>query len=383
MRVMNTPRSMDLEITTHCNLRCAYCSHFSSAGDVTKELSTDEWLQFFGELQRCRVMDVCLQGGEPLLRPDFQELVKGIVQNRMRFSILTNGTLLTEDLASFLASTGRCNSIQVSIDGSSPEPHDAFRGKGTFELALRGLRTALDARLPATVRVTIHRRNVGDLQRLARLLLEDLNIPEFSTNAASHFGLCRKNADLVQLTVRERSQAMATLLELSRKYNGRISAMAGPLAEAYRWLALEQALAQGVDRFPNGGFLTGCGGSFSKLGVRADGTIVPCTQLSAMELGRINRDDLQEVWLRHPELNRFRGRSSIPLSDFPLCRGCKFINYCTGNCPALAESLLCDPYHPSPDVCYKRFLEAGGEPPVTDALWDESDPDAAARQVEL
>lgn len=362
---------MELEISTSCNLRCAYCSHFSSAGDVAEELPTEEWLEFFGELRRCCVMDVCLQGGEPLLRLDLPALIEGIVSNRMRFSILTNGTLITDELASFLASTGRCNGVQVSIDGATPEPHEAFRGKGSFEKALQGLKILLRHRVPATVRVTIHRRNVGGLHALARLLLEELSIPGFSTNAASHFGLCRKNADLIQLTEQERSQAMATLFQLQRKYEGRISASAGPLAEAHKWLSFERARSEGVSGFPNGGFLTGCGGAFSKLGVRADGAIVACTQLPGMELGRINQDDLKEVWLNHPELNRFRRRASIPLSDFPYCQGCDFINYCTGNCPGIADSMLQDPYHPSPDSCYKRFLEAGG------ALPQEDDPEVS------
>jgi MoaA/NifB/PqqE/SkfB family radical SAM enzyme len=50
----------------------------------------------------------------------------------MRFSILSNGTLITEELAAFLAGTRRCDSVQVSIDGSKPETHDTCRGQGTF-----------------------------------------------------------------------------------------------------------------------------------------------------------------------------------------------------------------------------------------------------------
>ena len=101
----------------------------------------------------------------------------------------------------------------------------------------------------------------------------------------------------------------------------------------------------------------------SKLAVRADGVMVPCAQMSHMMLGRINRDDLQEVWQGHPELLRLRERRNIPLSDFEFCRGCDYINYCTGNCPALAYTILGDVNHPSPDACLKRFLEAGGRLP--------------------
>ena len=360
---MKTPKSVDLEITNRCNLRCKYCSHFTSHGDVDKDLSTEEWLRFFEELNRCAVMDVCLQGGEPFIRDDFKELVEGVVKNRMRFSILSNGTLITDEMAEFLASTGRCNSIQVSIDGSVDTTHDAFRGKGNFFKAVSGLKSLMKHNLPATVRVTIHRKNVRDLEAVSQLLLEEIGLSGFSTNAASHLGLCRQNAEQVQLTAEERSFAMDTLLRLDDKYNGRISAQAGPLAEARGWLEMEKARKNGLECLPNRGFLTGCGGFLSKMAIRADGVMVPCGLIPGMELGRINRDDLKDVWQNHAELNRFRNRRSIPLSDFEFCRDCDYINYCTGSCPAIAGTLLDDPYHPAPDACLRRFMEEGGQLP--------------------
>ncbi len=363
MKLMKTPKSVDLEITNRCNLRCRYCSHFTSKGDVGLDLATEEWLRFFEELGRCAVMDVCLQGGEPFIREDLKDLVEGIVRNRMRFSILSNGTLITDDMAAFLAATGRCDSVQVSIDGSVETTHDAFRGQGNFHRALSGLKHLMKHNLPATVRVTIHRKNVRDLDAIAHLLLEEIGLPSFSTNSASHLGLCRQNAEQVQLTAEERTLAMETLLRLTRKYNGRISAQAGPLAEAQGWLGMVQAKEKGLERLSNHGFLTGCGGFMTKMAVRADGVMVPCNLIPGMELGRINRDDLGDVWRNHPELNRFRNRTSIPLSDFETCRDCDYINYCTGSCPALAFTLLNDPYQPSPDACLKRYLDDGGRLP--------------------
>jgi SynChlorMet cassette radical SAM/SPASM protein ScmE len=363
MRLMRTPRSVDLSITARCNLKCSYCSHFTSAGDVNRELDTDEWLQFFEELNRCAVTDVCLQGGEPSSRQDFKELVQGIVKNRMRFSVLTNGTLITDQTAAFLASTKRCDSVQVSIDGSIATTHDAFRGRGNFVRALDGLKLLRKHDVSTTVRVTIHRRNVSELDNIARFLLTDLALPEFSTNSASHFGLCRKNSDQVQLTVEERSRAMEMLLRLSKEYDGRISAQAGPLAEVLNWQEMELARRAGKADFPNGGYLTGCGGPMSKLAVRADGVIVPCAQMPDMELGLINRDDLRMIWQEHPDLNRLRNRVNIPLSDFEFCRDCKYMDYCTGNCPAVASTMVHDPWRPSPDACYRKFLESGGKLP--------------------
>jgi SynChlorMet cassette radical SAM/SPASM protein ScmE len=287
----------------------------------------------------------------------------GIVRNRMRFSILSNGTLITDGMAAYLASTRRCNSVQVSIDGSIPTTHDACRGEGNFVRALEGIAALRRHRVPVAVRVTIHRQNLHDLENIARFLLEETGLPSFSCNSACHLGLCRKNADLVELTPPERSRAMEELLRLNRKYPGRITATAGPLAEATMFWEMERARRAGKPSISGRGFLTGCGGTMSKLAVRADGTMVPCCQVPMMELGRINRDPLKEVWQHHPDLNRFRRRNEIPLDSFEFCRNCQYIPYCTGSCPGTAVTLIGDPYHPSPDACLRLFLEGGGRLP--------------------
>ena len=368
MDLMKTPRSLDICITGHCNLRCAYCSHFGSAGEVPADLAAGEWLEFFQEVGQAQVLEVCLSGGEPFIREDLRQLIDGIVQNRMRFSLLTNGTLITEEISAYLASTGRCNGLQVSLDGSMPETHDACRREGNFYRAVDGIRQLQEQQLPVTVRVTIHKHNVLDLANVAKLLLEDLGLPGFSTNAASYMGLCQQNAEQIMLSAQDRTCAMETLLSLAEKYPGRISATAGPLAEARQWLEMEQARREGREFLPGKGYLTGCAGPLSKLAVRADGVMVPCTQLSHLELGRINQDDLVEVWQQHPSLVRLRQRHTIPLREFDFCRGCDYLNYCSGNCPALAYTLYGTENHPSPDACLKIFLEAGGRLPQASRL---------------
>jgi len=361
---MRTPKKIDIDITNRCNLRCRYCYHFESAGDADGDLPAAEWLRFFGELNRCAVTEVTLAGGEPFIREDLEEIVGGIVKNRMRFAVLSNGTLITDETAAFLAATGRCNYVQVSIDGSMPESHDAMRGRGSFARAVEGLLTLRRNGVPAAVRVTIHRKNVRDLEAIARFLLEDIGLPSFGTNSAGAMGLCRKNAEMVQLTTEERVIAMETLLRLTKKYNGRINAMAGPLAEARGWWDMEDA-RNGEKQLtsPKRGYLTGCGCYRSGLAVRADGAITPCTMLSHIELGRINRDDLGEIWREHAALNALRRRDEIPLSSFPFCEGCPYVNFCTGNCPGLSYTLMGEVNHPSPDACLRTFLAEGGRLP--------------------
>ena len=358
--VMRTPRTVDIEITARCNLRCRYCYFFQNPDVEYRDLPTDEWLAFFDELGALGVMDVILAGGEPFLRDDLRALLEGVVRNRMRFSLLSNGSLIDDGITAFLSGTGRCDHVQVSVDGSRAEIHDACRGTGSFDGAIRGIRTLQRHRVNVAVRLTIHRHNVDDLENIAHLLLEELGLPGFSTNAAGYLGACRLNAMDVLLNSRERQEAMATLLRLAEKYDGRISANAGPLAEGRMWRRMEEARAQGEPPIPGRGRLTACGCPGKKIAVRADGVIVPCSMLPHIELGRIHRDPLGEVWRHSPEMNRLRGRHAIPLTGFEFCAGCSYIPYCTGNCPGLAYTLTGRVDHPSPDACLRRYLAEGG-----------------------
>jgi SynChlorMet cassette radical SAM/SPASM protein ScmE len=361
--VMRSPRTVDVEITSRCNLRCRYCYYFDNPESGYGDLPAGEWLRFFGELGEAAVMEVCLAGGEPFIRPDLAEILDGIVGARMRFSILSNGTLVDDGLAAMVAATGRCSSVQVSIDGSKAETHDSFRGSGSFDKAVKGLAALRRHGLPVTVRLTVHRRNVDDLEEAARFLLEELGLRSFSTNAAGYLGSCRRNMGEVLLSTEERERAMRILLRLEKIYPGRIQAAAGPLAEGRMWREMEDARKGGKEPSFGGGGLTACGCPANKIAVRADGVIVPCTMLSHMELGRINRDGFLEVWRKSPKLRTLRGRDTIPLDTFEECAGCGYRSFCTGNCPGLAYSLTGEVDRPSPDACLRRYLDDGGTIP--------------------
>ncbi len=281
----------------------------------------------------------------------------------MRFNLLSNGSLIDDDIADFIANTGRCNYVQISIDGFSPETHDVCRGKGSFEKAVRGIRILQKHGVPVASRLTIHHFNVNKLDEITDFILNDLGLPGFGTNSAGYLGSCRKNAENVQLTVEDRQIAMSTLLRLEKEHPGRISAAAGPLAEARHWRRMEQAKILGDLTFPIGGHLTACGCPNQRIAIRSDGVIVPCNMLPHSALGRINEDSLQEIWLNSPEMMRMRLRHRISLSEFDFCHGCPYISYCTGNCPGLAFSITGKVDYPSPDSCLRKFLADGGSVP--------------------
>ena len=213
-QLMRTPRTVDLELTSRCNLACRYCYYLDNEGVSYEDLPTERWLSFIRELGEAQVMSVCLSGGEALLREDLFTLLDAVVANRMRFELLSNGIALTAEVAQRLKATGRCNHVQISLDGSRAEIHEIMRGKGSFAPALAAIRTLQAAAVPVTVRVTVHAGNIDDLPATACLLLEELKLPGFSTNSISSLGSNSKYNEEMFLTPPQRLRAMQMLADL-------------------------------------------------------------------------------------------------------------------------------------------------------------------------
>jgi SynChlorMet cassette radical SAM/SPASM protein ScmE len=356
----DAPQTLDISVTGRCNLACRYC-FYADAMHSRPDLPAEQWLSFFDELGRLAVRKVCLSGGEIFVRSDLMDLIDGLIANRMRYSLLTNGTLVTEKTVSLLEKRrpkARLESIQVSIDGSCPEVHDASRGKGSFRKAIQGLRLLHEAGLPVTSRVTINRHNVDDLEHIAGLLLDEIGLPGFSTNDAMPVGAGCSNQDTITLQPRQQLKAMKAMARLEKRYSGRITGAAGPLANRRIYQEMENARANGAKATNRQmGYLSACGCVFNKLAVHHDGVVTPCNMLPEMELGKINVDSLKKIWTSHPTLKALKARRQIPMSKVPGCEACEWAPYCNGSCPGLAYEMTGDFNHANPHDCYKRFLE--------------------------
>ena len=356
------PKKVEISITGRCNLKCRYCFYADEMAALS-DLSTERWLACFEELGRLAVQRVVLGGGEAFTRPDLFVLVDGIVANRMRFGILTNGTLVTEETVEQLQAgrrRRRLDSIQVSIDGSSAEVHDRSRPPRSFESALRGLRLLKAAGLPVTVRVTVNRHNVDDLPNVARLLIEDVGLPGFSTNEVDRMGSARCRGQDVVLTEEERRRAMAALTTLGERYGGRVAAQAGPLSRARHFAGIEARLAEGLTELPGRGTLASCGGVFQKMAILHDGSMVPCNLLPTLTMGVVGANPIGEAWRNHPSINAVRYRRRIPLRALESCRGCPYTGFCTGGCPATVLSETGRLNAIDPLVCYRSYRQEQG-----------------------
>lgn len=125
-------RYLFLEVTRRCNLKCVYCGSDCSAQAVTKELSTEEWLevirQVAADFTASDIM-IAVTGGEPLLRADLFEIFAELRAHGFAFGMVTNGQRLDRSMAERLVASG-IGSISISCD-APPAINDLLRGKGS------------------------------------------------------------------------------------------------------------------------------------------------------------------------------------------------------------------------------------------------------------
>jgi len=165
--------SVFVYVTDRCNLACSHCYY---TGRSSGDLPLGSYKKMVDEMVEMGGAEITLTGGEALLHPDLKALLT-YGGKRCAIRLLTNGTLLDKEWASFLSNLNDVQ-IQISIDGSRREIHDAIRGEGTFEKALQGIGWLQAAGLGAQLNLstTVMARNLSDLPRIIDLA-EKLGVP--------------------------------------------------------------------------------------------------------------------------------------------------------------------------------------------------------------
>ena len=165
-------RSVFLHVTKACNLHCSYC-YFSARKPLPDEMTTEEFARLWPQLAAVRPQKVVFTGGEPLLRPDILDLLRGLKEADPKHHVLrclnTNGHLVTPERARELV--GLADEVRVSLDGL-PERNDSLRGQGNFEAAVRALETYYAVGFEPKVLITLTSATLPDLEELLCFLIQ-------------------------------------------------------------------------------------------------------------------------------------------------------------------------------------------------------------------
>jgi MoaA/NifB/PqqE/SkfB family radical SAM enzyme len=100
-----------------CNLSCTYCNEFD---DYSKPVPLAEMKRRVDHLARLGTAFIVISGGEPLLHPELDEIIRHIRKKCLLAALITNGYLLTKDRIERLNRAG-LDHLQISIDNVQPD----------------------------------------------------------------------------------------------------------------------------------------------------------------------------------------------------------------------------------------------------------------------
>ena len=195
------PLVLMLEPLYRCNLACAGCGKIQYPGHVLKQTLTPE--QCFKAVDETGVPTVAIPGGEPLLHPQIDEIVKGLVARKKYVYMCTNALLLREKLDLFKPS--KYLTFSVHMDGDKDHHDFSVCKEGGYDLALAAIREAVKRGFRVTTNTTLFD---GIDSKSVRQFFTDMMDAGVEGMMLSPGYSYDKAPDQQHFTGRERNQAM-------------------------------------------------------------------------------------------------------------------------------------------------------------------------------
>jgi radical SAM protein len=165
-----TPFLAIWEVTQSCDLACKHCRAAAQPIAHPDQLSTDEGKALIDQIAQMQVPIFIFTGGDPLKRPDLYELIRYGAERGVKMAVTPSATPLLTREAIFKLKEAGVVRLGISLDGSSPEIHDVFRGlPGAWARTIQAIEWANEAGIPIQVHSTISRHNAKDLDNLCAL----------------------------------------------------------------------------------------------------------------------------------------------------------------------------------------------------------------------
>ncbi len=145
------PLVLMLEPLFRCNLACSGCGKIQHPPEILKQHLTPE--ECFAAVEECGAPVVSIPGGEPLLHPQIEEIVRGLVARKKFVYLCTNGLLLQQSLAKFEPSPYLTFSIH--LDGLREQHDHCVDRPGVFDKAIAAIKAAKAQGFRVTTNTTV------------------------------------------------------------------------------------------------------------------------------------------------------------------------------------------------------------------------------------
>jgi MoaA/NifB/PqqE/SkfB family radical SAM enzyme len=191
-----------------CNLRCSYCLVSSGPRTSRRGLPQETFCRLIDEAIALGCAEVFLTGGEPAILPHITDMI-AYATPRLSTTMLTNGLLWKGPRLARLEAVNHPNlTLQVSLDSSTPELHDYYRGAGTWAKTVEGIKLLRARRFhvrTGTTQTLHSRRRLRELTEFLTALgipPEDQIVRPLARRGQSRQGAVLEMADLMpELTV--------------------------------------------------------------------------------------------------------------------------------------------------------------------------------------
>jgi MoaA/NifB/PqqE/SkfB family radical SAM enzyme len=179
------PVYLSIETTRMCNLRCIMCEHTIDFTDDNNYMSKESFMKLLNNTPH--LVGINLTGlGEPLLNPDFIDIVKIAKMRKLYVEFFTNGTLLNESIIKNLIKL-RVDRVIFSLDAAEETTYRRIRGANYFNRVLNNIvnfinmRNVLHGRTIIAVNFVLQQINKDEVNKFIRLM-RMINVDEIIIN---------------------------------------------------------------------------------------------------------------------------------------------------------------------------------------------------------
>lgn len=332
------PIGMLAELTHRCPLQCPYCSNPLELTAAAGEMDTATWARVFREAAAIGVLQVHLSGGEPCARKDIVELVAAAQNAGLYTNLITSAVTLDAERIIALYSAG-LDHVQISFQGSEPAVADQVGGyRGGHEKKLHVARQVVEAGLPLTVNVVVHRQNLDQLDAIIHMAV-GVGAGRLEVAHVQYYGWALANRGALMPTRDQLERATSTVVEARTRLQGR--------------LQIDYVVPDYYASRPKP-CMAGWGSQF--LVVDPRGRVLPCHAagtIKGMRFDNVAERSLADIWAHSEAFNKFRGTEWMP----PLCRSCEFKEDDWGGCRCQAFALAGDAAETDP-ACHRSSLHS-------------------------
>jgi len=325
------PRFCVWELTLRCDLRCLHCGSFAGAARPD-ELDVAELLRVAGELAELGCERVTLSGGEPTLRPEWDEVARALVGRGVTVNIVSNGWGWRSETTRRAREAGLANAA-FSLDGFQ-QAHDRVRGREhSHGRVLAAIDDCLGQGLGVSVVTHVNALNLGELESLREDLGRrgvgawQIQIGTPTGSLGRHRELVIEPRDLLELIPR---------IAAMRRLGGRPEVF---VADNVGYYGIHERALR--DRGAAICFWIGCRAGCQVVGIESNGNVKGCLSLPSERQaidefveGNVRQTSLREIWEKPGAFAFNRQHDVGRLEGF--CRTCRFRDICRGGCSCSA-----------------------------------------------